>query len=112
MFACVLIALSGQQVLHFTASLVLLGAGWNFLYIGGTTLMTEAYLPNERAKTQGMNEILIFTVTATSSFSSGVLVNTKGWETLNYVATPMLGEIVIALGWLALRRRAARAAVA
>jgi MFS family permease len=112
MVACVMIGLSGQLVSHFMAALVLLGAGWNFLYVGGTTLMTEAYRPNERAKTQGMNEILIFTVTATSSFASGVLVNAKGWNTLNWVALPMLVTIVIALGWLALRRRNARAVAA
>jgi MFS family permease len=112
MVACVVIGLSGQLVSHFMASLVLLGAGWNFLYVGGTALMTDAYRPNERAKTQGMNEILIFTVTATSSFASGVLVNAKGWNTLNWVALPMLAVIVAALAWLAMRRRAARAIAA
>ncbi len=112
MVACVVIGLSGQLVSHFMASLVLLGAGWNFLYVGGTALMTEAYRPNERAKTQGMNEILIFSVTATSSFASGVLVNAKGWNTLNWVALPMLAAIVIALAWLGMRRRAARAIAA
>jgi MFS family permease len=112
MVACVLIGLSGQLVANFMAALVMLGAGWNFLYVGGTTLMTQAYRPNERAKTQGMNEILIFSVTATSSFASGVLVNAKGWATLNWVALPMLATIVVALVWLALHRRAARTVVA
>jgi MFS family permease len=112
MVACVLIGLSGQLVANFMAALILLGAGWNFLYVGGTTLMTEAYRPNERAKTQGMNEILIFSVTATSSFASGVLVNSKGWATLNWVALPMLAAIVVALAWLGMRRRAARAIAA
>jgi MFS family permease len=110
MFACVGIALSGQQVHHFWLSLVLLGVGWNFMYVGGTTLLTEAYRPAEKAKTQGANEILVFCTTATSSFTSGVLVNASGWNTLNYVALPFLFIAGSAALWLALKRRAAAAA--
>jgi MFS family permease len=110
MFACVGIALSGQQVSHFWLSLVLLGVGWNFMYVGGTTLLTEAYRPAEKAKTQGANEILVFCTTATSSFASGVLVNAAGWNTLNYVALPFLVIAGSAALWLALRRRTAAAA--
>ncbi|MBK6980085.1 MAG: MFS transporter [Betaproteobacteria bacterium] len=109
MFACVAIALSGQLVTHFWWSLVLLGVGWNFMYVGGTTLLTEAYRPAEKAKTQGANEILVFCTTATSSFTSGVLVNAAGWNTLNYVALPFLVIAGSAAVWLALRRRAAPA---
>jgi MFS family permease len=79
MFGCIGIALSGQAVSDFWWALMLLGIGWNFMYIGGSTLLTEAYRPSERAKVQGLNEITIFTVQALSSFSSGVLVNTHGW---------------------------------
>jgi MFS family permease len=110
MFGCVAIALSGQLVVHFWWSLVLLGVGWNFMYVGGTTLLTEAYRPAEKAKTQGANEILVFCTTATSSFASGVLVNAAGWNTLNYVALPFLVIAGAAALWLALRRRAAAAA--
>jgi MFS family permease len=110
MFACVAIALSGQLVVHFWWSLVLLGVGWNFMYVGGTTLLTEAYRPAEKAKTQGAGEILVFCTTATSSFASGVLVNAAGWNTLNYVALPFLVIAGAAALWLALRRRAAAAA--
>ena len=110
MFGCVAIALSGQLVTHFWWSLVLLGVGWNFMYVGGTTLMTEAYRPAEKAKTQGANEILVFCTTATSSFTSGVLVNAAGWNTLNYVALPFLVIAGAAALWLAAQRRAATAA--
>jgi MFS family permease len=110
MFGCVAIALSGQLVTHFWWSLVLLGVGWNFMYVGGTTLLTEAYRPAEKAKAQGANEILVFCTTATSSFASGVLVNASGWNTLNYVALPFLAIAGSAALWLALRRRAAAAA--
>jgi MFS family permease len=107
MFACVGIALSGQLVTHFWWSLVLLGVGWNFMYVGGTTLLTEAYRPAEMAKAQGANEILIFCTTATSSFVSGVLVNASGWNTLNYTALPFLAIAGMAALWLARRRRGA-----
>ncbi len=111
MFACVGIALSGQLVAHFWWSLVLLGVGWNFMYVGGTTLLTEAYRPSEKAKAQGANEILVFTTTATSSFASGVLVNARGWETLNYVALPFLAAAAVAIVWYSVRRRAAPAPI-
>jgi MFS family permease len=102
--ACVGVALSGQDVPHFWWALVLLGIGWNFMYVGGSTLLTEAYRPSEKAKAQGVGEITIFAVQALSALSSGVLVNTKGWDTLNYVALP---AILLAGGfaaWLAWRR--------
>jgi MFS family permease len=105
MFACVAIGLSGQLVAHFWFALVLLGVGWNFLYIGGTTLLTEAYRPAEKAKAQGANEIAVFAVQAISAFSSGVLVNTKGWEILNYVALPLIGAAAVAVLWLRAGRR-------
>ncbi|MGE0356266.1 MAG: MFS transporter [Burkholderiales bacterium] len=110
MLGCVAIGLSGQLVHHFWWSLVLLGVGWNFMYVGGTTLLTEAYRPAEKAKAQGANEILVFCTTATSSFASGVLVNAAGWNTLNYVALPFLAVAGSAALWLALRRRALPAA--
>ena len=110
MFGAVAIALSGQQVAHFWLSLTLLGVGWNFMYVGGTTLLTEAYRPSEKAKAQGLNEILISCTVAVSSVSSGVLVNAAGWNTLNVVALPILCVAGAAAFWLAARRRAAAAA--
>lgn len=106
MFGCVAIALSGPLVTHFWWSLVLLGVGWNFMYVGGTTLLTQAYRPAEKAKAQGANEILIFCTTATSSFTSGVLVNASGWNSLNYLALPFLAIAGAAALWLAMRRPA------
>jgi MFS family permease len=102
MFACIAVALSGQLLAHFWWALVLLGIGWNFMYIGGTTLLTEAYRPAEKAKAQGVNEITVFTVQAISAFSSGVLVNSQGWRTLNYVALPLVTVAGLAILWLAL----------
>jgi MFS family permease len=106
---CIAIGLSGQAVAHFWWALVLLGVGWNFTYIGGSTLLTTTYRPSERAKAQGANEMTVFTVQAMAAFSSGLLVNTRGWDMLNYVAMPMVGVCALALAWLASRRRAATA---
>lgn len=105
MFACVATALSGQLVANFWTALVLLGVGWNFMYIGGTTLLTEAYRPSEKAKAQGANEITVFAVQAVSSFSSGVLVNTAGWRVLNLVALPLLTVAAVAIVYLAIAIR-------
>jgi MFS family permease len=107
MFACVAVGLSGQLVMNFWVALVLLGLGWNFMYVGGSALLTEQYRPSEKAKAQGMNEITIFAVQALSSFSSGVLVNAAGWNVLNYIALPLLVTAAASLAWLALRRRSA-----
>ena len=103
--ACIAVGLSGQLVAHFWWALLLLGIGWNFCYIGGSALLTTTYRPSERAKAQGANEMTIFTVQATAAFSSGVLVNASGWNTLNYVAIPMVAVCALALAWLALSRR-------
>jgi len=108
LFACIGIGLSGQLVSNFWWALVLLGVGWNFTYIGGTTLLTEAYRPEEKAKAQGANEMAIFVVQALAALSSGVLVNAAGWQTLNYVALPLVACAGIAISWLWLRRRAAQ----
>ncbi len=108
------IALSGISVAHFWWAMVLLGVGWNFLYIGGTTLLTETYRPEERAKVQGTNDQAIFIMMAVSSFSSGLTVTTAGWERVNLLALPLIGVVAIAVAWFALHqmrlRRAADAA--
>ena len=103
--AAIAIALSGITVPQFWWSLVLLGVGWNFLYIGGTTLLTESYRFEERAKAQGANDFTIFAVMAVSSFTSGMTVTSAGWERVNLYALPLLGVVAIAVVWLALRNR-------
>ena len=103
--ACVAFAISGQDVKDFWWALVLLGVGWNFTYIGGSTLLTETYRPSEKAKAQGTNEITVFGVQALSSFSAGVLVNSAGWTIVNLVALPMIAVAGVAAGWLLATRR-------
>ena len=105
----ILVALDGLAVANFWWSLVLLGVGWNFLYIGATTLLTETYRPEERAKAQGANETAIFAMMALSSFSSGMIVTNAGWEKVNYAATPLIAVIIAALVFLFFNMKKARA---
>ena len=104
-FVCIGIALAGIDVANFWAALFLLGVGWNFLYIGATALLTETYRPAEKAKAQGANDMLIFLTMATSSFSSGMLLEANGWQLLNYLAIPFVAAIGFALLWLMTKRR-------
>ena len=107
--ACVAVALTGIDVGHFWLSLVLLGVGWNFMYIGGTTLLTETYRPEEKAKAQGANDMCIFVMMVISSLTSGMLVTTAGWNKVNLFALPLLALVGAAALWLAKRRARAPA---
>ena len=109
LYVVVAIALSGISVAHFWVALVLLGIGWNFLYIGGTTLLSGACSPAERAKTQGANDSIIFLTMMITSFGSGVLIDAKGWQVLNWLALPFITVAAGAVLWLLARRRAAAA---
>jgi MFS family permease len=110
LYAVVAVALSGIGIANFWFALVILGVGWNFLYIGGTTLITEACTPPERAKTQGANDLIIFVTMAASSFSSGLLLEKSGWAILNYLALPLITATAAGVLWLHFRRRAAAVA--
>lgn len=103
--AHVAIALSGNEFLHFLSGLILLGVGWNFLFVGGTTLLTEAYRPSERAKAQAAHDFLMFGAVSLGSFSAGGLLNTGGWESVNLTVLPFLAFAAAMVGWLAMRRR-------
>ena len=108
-FVCVAVALQGVAVAHFWLALVLLGVGWNFMYIGATTLITEVCTPAERAKTQGANESLIFLTMAGSSALSGFLFTREGWHVMNWGVIPFLTLAGAATLWLLVKRRAAAA---
>jgi len=106
--ACVAVNLSGTGVMQFWAALTLLGLGWNFLFIGSTTLLTETYRPEERAKTQALNDFLVFGTVAMSSFASGAVHNHFGWSAVNLAVIAPISAVLIAVLWLR-RRRAALA---
>lgn len=98
-------AVSGIEMLNFGLALILLGVAWNFLFVGGTTLLTEAYEPSEKAKTQGLNEFIVFAAAATGSFSSGGLFNLSGWDAVNYGMAPFLIITFFATLWYARTKR-------
>jgi MFS family permease len=104
-----MVALNGNTVVHFVVALALVGAGWNFMYTGGTTLLTEAYTPAEKARTQGANDFIVFSIMGLSSFSSGALVSAAGWEMMNRGVFPFLALIAGAVIWYARRGRVATA---
>lgn len=108
MFACIGIALAGVTLMHFWWALVLLGVGWNFLFIGGTTLLTETYRPEEKAKVQGSNDFIVLGVQALTSLFSGVLIGSEGWASLNTYALPIVAMTALATSLLWLHRRANR----
>jgi MFS family permease len=110
MAGCIGIALSGVSLMHFWWALVLLGVGWNFLYLGGTALLTETYRPEEKAVAQGSNDFMVFAVQGVSSLSAGLLISRQGWEALNTLALPavlLTATATLAYGWHLKRRPAA-----
>lgn len=103
---CVAVNLTGTDLPHFWAALVLLGVGWNFLFVGGTTLLTETYRIEEKAKTQALNDFLVFTTVTIASLSAGELQYNFGWQTVNLGVLPATALILAAVLWLKLKRRA------
>ena len=104
-FACIAVALSGVDVMQFLIALAALGLGWNFLYIGGTTLFTEAYRPEEKTTAQAAMDFCVFSTMTVTSFSSGALITTQGWTWLNLGSLLPVALTGAALLWLALQRR-------
>lgn len=102
-------ALAGIHFENFALAMILLGLGWNFGFIGATTLISEGYAPSERAKVQGVNDFAIFTTVAAASLSSGKLLDAVGWQAVNYAVFPMAAFGLALVLWLG--RREARAAV-
>ncbi len=94
------------QVTFDGTGMVLAGVGWNFMFIGGTTLLTECHTPSECGKAQGANDLVIFVTMIATSLSSGLLFTLHGWELMNHLAVPFLLLTGAAMRWLgAVRRR-------
>ena len=100
------IGLSGVAVAHFWATLIVLGIGWNFSFIGATAMVTDCHTPEERAKAQGANDFLVFGATAGVSFLAGAVLNSGGWTMLNWMIFPPIALILVPLVWRAARRPA------
>jgi predicted MFS family arabinose efflux permease len=99
------VGLFGLTVAHFWTALVLLGIGWNFAFIGATTMVTQCHRPEERNKVQAFNDFLIFGSMAIGSFSSGQLLALFGWTAVNGVVFPFILVAGVMLLWLSLRDR-------
>ncbi|MGY9057872.1 MAG: MFS transporter [Alphaproteobacteria bacterium] len=96
---CVGIDLNGTTFYNFGAGLFLLGVGWNFMFIGATTLLTETHEPSERAKVQGFNDFLVFGTITVAAVSSGNLLHYFGWDVVNYGVLPFLAAILVFVLW-------------
>ena len=107
--ACIGVALSGVKVIDFWLSMFLLGIGWNFTFTAATSLMTTAYTPAERAKTQGMMNQIIYTVVACGALSSGAFIHFFGWDWVNIGAIPLLFIAVAVTLWYVARKKTAPA---
>jgi MFS family permease len=90
-----LINLFGQSYVHFFTSLVLLGIGWNFTFIGATQLVSLTYRPQEKGKVQGMNDFLVFTTAAIASLFAGQTVETIGWMWVNLISLPLIAVAML-----------------
>jgi MFS family permease len=105
------VAISGVELFQFYAALILLGIGWNFGFIGATSMLTASYAPEERGRIQGMNDMIVFGGVFMASLSSGSLMNCAGgtaqggWQMVNLAMVPFLVLAGAALIWLALRPR-------
>ena len=101
--ACGLVALGGIEIERFFAALILLGLGWNFGFIGASSLLASSHKPEDRAVIQGFNDFCVFGLVAVASLSSGKLMHGVGWEAVNLAMTPFLVLAAVALVWLSSR---------
>lgn len=101
------VALAGIELMHFWAMLILLGVGWNFAFVGATTMLTETYTPAERGRVEGINDLIVFSIVALASLSSGAVLSESGWITINVIVLPIVGIVLAALLGFVLRTRRA-----
>jgi MFS family permease len=94
-----LIGIAGTAIWNFWLGLTLLGVGWNFAFIGATTLVTQCHGPRERNKVQAFNDFLVFGAMAAGSFSSGLLLAHYGWVAVNAVVFPGVLIAALLLAW-------------
>lgn len=102
---CLAVALSGQDVMHYWFGLVLLGVGWNFLFVAGTVLLSKTYQAAERYKVQGFNDFFVFAFQAIASISSGIVIYSVGWNSLIIFAIPLIMvQLVMVYIWRVSKR--------
>ncbi|ETR76967.1 MFS transporter [Afipia sp. P52-10] len=108
LIACgAVIALSGTTIANFWVTLVLLGVGWNFGFLGATTMVTDCHAPEEASKVQGLNDFIVFGSVAAASLASGGIVHSDGWTTINWLVLSAVGAGLLFLLYGAMQRRPA-----
>ena len=100
-----IVNIAGINFLNFYAALALLGIGWNFTYVGGSTLLTSIYQPSERAKVQAAHDFAVFAMTALAAAAAGILQQNAGWTVINISALPLMAIVITAAGSLFFRQR-------
>ncbi len=105
LIVCALVALAGLELWNFWTSLILLGIGWNFGFIGATALLGEAYRASERNKVQGVHDFILFTLVAAASLASGATLNMFGWNGIAMVLIPISLLAALSLLWLKITGR-------
>lgn len=99
------LALSGTELFHFTTGLIFLGIGWNFMFIGGTALLTKSYATGDRAQSQAFHDFMVYAVATLSSFTAGAALDGWGWDVVNLIAAPLLIAAFMILQWYAVTER-------
>ncbi len=107
---CAVIALSGLGIVNFGLSLILLGVGWNFGFVGATALVTDCYRHSEKNKVQAVNDLCVFGTVACASFTSGKLLNSIGWDAISWSVIPLSCVTLLLLAWLMFSQRHVQAA--
>lgn len=92
-----LVGIAGVELLHFWAMLIVLGVGWNFAFIGATTMLTDTYTAAEKGRVEGLNDAVIFGSVAIASLSSGAVLNDGGWNTINIIVLPAAAIVLLVL---------------
>lgn len=105
LIVCAIVALSGIALWQFWTSLILLGLGWNFGFIGATAIVSTAYRPSEKGKVQGFHDFVLFSIVALASLMSGAVYNAYGWEMLAWIVFPVCAVCLAALVALSLTRQ-------
>lgn len=106
---CIAINIHGQSIWHFSVALILLGVGWNFMFIAATGLFSQSYLPNNKSKAQAFNEFFVFSCVTITALLSGWLESTVGWESMNLYVLPFVIAVIGLFGFS--NHKAKRAAV-
>ncbi|MCZ0944420.1 MAG: MFS transporter [Gammaproteobacteria bacterium] len=96
----VAVGLAGRELMHYWWALVLLGVGWNFLFVGGTTALVATYRPTEKFRAQALNDFSIFGVSAVASLMAGALLHGFGWSAVLLSTLPALALMLLAIVYI------------